>query len=38
VPVVKRTPAFATGPARLPDGMSVVKSNQPIAAGTMQCQ
>ncbi len=31
VPVVKRTAALTTGPARLPDGMSVVKSNQAAA-------
>src|ERR1035441_2529981 len=38
VPVVKRTPALATGPRRLPDGMGVVKSDQPAAARTVQRQ
>jgi len=32
--VIKRASALATRPARLTDRMSVVKSNQPAAAGT----
>jgi hypothetical protein len=36
--VIKRASALATRPARLRDRMSVVKSNQAAAVGTVQCQ
>ena len=36
--VVKGTPAFAPRPARFPDGMSVVKPNQPVPPRAAQRQ